>query len=209
MMKPLCGLHALALAVATALASVPAWSLDLAEAYRLALEQDSTIRAARAAADAGRERLPQARAQFFPHISASASRNRNDLDTTAPDALGRLATTNDKYTSSSEALTLRQPIFRKQLGAQYRQAQALVSDAEAQLERDEQNLVIRVTQAYFETLQAQEQLVLVGLQKAAFSTQVDAARKGFAAGSGTRTDIDEAQARLDLTLAQELEARQN
>ncbi|RYF42135.1 MAG: channel protein TolC [Comamonadaceae bacterium] len=209
MMKPLFGFHALALGVAAACLSLPAWSLDLAQAYRLALDQDSTIRAARAAADAGRERLPQARAQFFPVISASASRHRNDLDTTAPDALGRLSTTNDKYTSSSEALTLRQPIFRKQLGAQYRQAQALVADADALLEREEQNLVVRVTQAYFETLQAQEQLVLVGLQKTAFSTQVDAARKGFAAGSGTRTDIDEAQARLDLTLAQELEARQN
>lgn len=208
-MKPLLGRHALGLAVAAACASVPAWSLDLAQAYRLALDQDSTIRAARAAADAGRERLPQARAQFFPVISASASRHRNDLDTTAPDALGRLATASDQYTSSSEALTLRQPIFRKQLGAQYRQAQALVADTEALLERDEQNLVVRVAQAYFETLQAQEQLVLAGLQKTAYSTQVDAARKGFAAGSGTRTDIDEAQSRLDLTLAQELEARQN
>ena len=208
-MKPFFARRALTVAAAAACVSAPAWSLDLAEAYRLALEQDSTIRAARAAADAGRERLPQARAQFFPTISASASRSRNDLDTTAPNLLGNLTTTNDKYTSSSEALTLRQPIFRKQLGAQYRQAKALVEDTEALLERDEQNLVVRVTQAYFETLQAQEQLTLVGLQKTAFSTQVDAARKGFAAGSGTRTDIDEAQSRLDLTLAQELEAQQN
>jgi protease secretion system outer membrane protein len=187
----------------------PAWSLDLAQAYRLALQEDATIRSARAAAEAGRERLPQARASFFPQISASVFRFRNDLDTTAPDFFGRSTTTHDLYNSSNETVALRQPIFRKQLAAQHRQAQAMVADAEAVLERNQQNLVMRVTQAYFETLLAQEQLVLVGVQKATYTAQLDAAGKSFAAGAGTRTDIDEAQARLDLTLAQELEARQN
>ncbi|MEP6790788.1 MAG: TolC family outer membrane protein, partial [Ramlibacter sp.] len=67
----------------------------------------------------------------------------------------------------------------------------------------------RVAEAYFSALLADEQLALVVSQKTAYTSQVDAARKGFAAGAGTRTDIDEAQARLDLTVAQELEARQN
>jgi protease secretion system outer membrane protein len=198
-----------ALAATMACVALPAWSLDLSQAYRLALEQDATIRASRTAAEAGRERLPQARAQFFPNISASASQNKNTLATTAPDFTGALATTNDRYTSGNQSLTLRQPLFRKQLTAQYRQAKALVADAEAVLERDEENLVIRVTEAYFETLLAEEQLLLVRVQKGAFETQLDAARKGFAAGAGTRTDIDEAQSRLDMTIAQELEGRQN
>jgi protease secretion system outer membrane protein len=199
----------LAVALACVCAAAPAWSLDLAQAYALALEQDATIRTARAAAAAGRERLPQARAQFLPNLSASASRFKNSLETTAPDFFGRSTTSNDHYTSSSEALTLRQPLFRPLLTAQYRQARAVVDDANATLAREEQNLVVRVTQAYFETLLAEEQLTLVGIQKATYTAQVDAARKGFGAGSGTRTDIDEAQARLDLTIAQELEARQN
>jgi outer membrane protein, protease secretion system len=207
--KFLGGPRALALAVACACCALPAWSLDLAEAYRLALQHDATIRASQATAAAGRERLPQARAQFFPNIAASFSRSRNDLETTGPDFLGRTTTTQDRYSSSNNALTLRQPIFRKQLLAQYQRAQAVFDDANAVLERDQQALVMRVTQAYFETLLAEEQLVLVGVQKASYTTHLDAARKGFAAGAGTRTDIDEAQARLDLTIAQELEARQN
>ena len=64
-------------------------------------------------------------------------------------------------------------------------------------------------EAYFDALLASDQLALVGAQKKNYATQLDAARKGFAAGSGTRTDVDEAQARVDLTLAQELEAQQN
>jgi outer membrane protein TolC len=61
-----------ALALAAALACLPAWSLDLSQAYQAALEQDATLRAVRAATDAKRERLPQARAQLLPNLSASA-----------------------------------------------------------------------------------------------------------------------------------------
>ena len=202
-------MRSLAIAAAMAGGALPAWSLDLAQAYRLALQNDATIRVSRAAAAAGREQLPQARAQFFPNISASMTRGKNDLDTTAPNLLGQIATRNDKYRSSNDTLSVRQPLFRKQLMAQYRRAEAAVADADAQLERDEQNLVMRVTQSYFELLLAEEQLVLVGVQKNPYSIAVDAARKSFAAGAGTRTDVDEAQSRLDLTVAQELEARQN
>ncbi|HKB55371.1 MAG TPA: TolC family outer membrane protein [Ramlibacter sp.] len=198
------------LALAAALCcSVPAWSLDLAQAYRLAEANDATIRAARAAAAAGREQLPQARSQFFPNISAGVSRARNTLATTQPNFLGQISTQHDKYRSANDALTLRQPIYNKQISAQYHRAVAGVADANAQLERDEENLVMRVTQAYFEALLAQEQLRLIRLQETNYTTAADAARKSFAAGAGTRTDIEDAQARLDLARAQEVEARQN
>ena len=199
----------LAFAAAAGLLCGPAWSLDLSQAYGEALVQDSTIRAARAATDARRERLPQARAQLLPSVSASVSRYRNWLERTSPDASGQLVTANLRYTSSSEALTLRQPIFRMYQMADYRQAQAQVDDAEATLERETQNVGVRVSGAYFEALLAEEHLALVLAQKTAYTTQFDAAQKRLGAGFGTRTDIDEARAALDLNLAQELEARQN
>ncbi len=198
-----------AIAFAVVLACTPAWSLDLLQAYQAALQEDTSIRATRAATDARRERVPQARAQLLPNLSASASRNHNDLESTTPNFLGNPVTTNRLYGSSSEALTLRQPIFRKYQMADYRQAQAQAKDANAILERDLQNVAVRVSGAYFEALLTAEQLALVLAQKTAYSTQLDAARKRLLAGAGTRTDIDEAQAALDLNLAQELEARQN
>ncbi|MET3383490.1 MULTISPECIES: TolC family outer membrane protein [Variovorax] len=187
----------------------PAWSLDLSQAYGEALEQDSTIRSVRAATDARRERLPQARAQLLPNLSASVSRYRNWLERTSPDASGHLVTSNLRYTSSSEVLSLRQPIFRMYQMADYRQARAQVDDAEAILERELQNVGVRVSGAYFEALLAEEHLALVLSQKTAYTTQLDAAQKRLGAGFGTRTDIDEARAALDLNVAQELEARQN
>jgi len=184
-------------------------ALDLKQVYEAALQQDASIRASRAAADAGRERLPQAKAALLPQVSASAGRNTNNLDTTAPNILGNLSTTNDKYFSDNRAIQLRQPLMNMQRWLQFQQAKSIVDEAEANLDRDLQNLVVRVAGAYFETLLADEQLELVLAQKTLYTALVDAAKKGLAAGSGTRTDIDDAQSRLDMALAMELEARQN
>ena len=85
----------------------------------------------------------------------------------------------------------------------------MVDEVEATLDRDLQNLVVRVSGTYFEALMTDEQLELVLAQKSTYTAMLDAAKKGLAAGSGTRTDIDDAQARLDMAVAQELEARQN
>jgi outer membrane protein/protease secretion system outer membrane protein len=199
----------LALGGALLSASLTAWPMDLLQAFEAARLQDATILASRAGAAAGRERLPQARAQLLPSVSVSATQNSNKLISSAPNYLGAEQTTRSNYSSGNQTLSVRQPLFRTYLTAQYRQAKAQVEDSEAGLEQDEQNLAVRVSGAYFEALLTHEQLNLVVAQRTAYTTQLDAARKSFAAGAGTRTDADEAQARLDMTLAQEIEARQN
>ena len=198
---------ALASAAASTWAQAPV--MDLKQVYQAALEQDATIRASRATADSGRERLPQARAGLLPQISASAGRNNNNLDTTAPNILGTPVTTNEKYLSDNKTLQLRQPLVNMQRWLQFQQAKSVVEEVEANLDRDLQNLVVRVAGVYFEALMADEHLDLVLAQKKTYTALVDAAKKGLAAGSGTRTDIDDAQSRLDMAAAQELEARQN
>lgn len=202
-----------ALACALSSAALGSWAqpavMDLKQVYQAALEQDASIRASRAAADSGRERLPQARAGLLPQVSASAGRSNNNLDTTAPNILGNPVTTNDQYFSDNRTLQVRQPLMNMQRWLQFQQAKSIVEEAEANLDRDLQNLVVRVAGAYFETLMADQQLDLVLAQKKTYTALVDAAKKGFAAGSGTRTDIDDAQSRLDMASAQELEARQN
>ncbi len=184
-------------------------SMDLLQAYQAAQQQDATILASRAAAQAGRERLPQARSQLMPNVAMSVARNQNNLVNTTPNSLGQEQTSETHYPSLNRTLTVRQPLFRSYLAAQYRQAEAQVQDAEASLAQDEQNLAVRVSGAYFEAMLTHEQLALVLAQRTAYTTQLDAARKSLAAGSGTRTDVDDAQARLDMNAALEIEARQN
>ena len=184
-------------------------SMDLLQAYEAAKLQDATILAARATAQAGRENLPQALAQFLPNISASVGYNKNNLTSTTPNFFGVDQTTQTDYPSQNQTLTLRQPLYRPFLKSQYQQAGARVEDANAVLNQEEQSLVVRVVGAYFEAMLTYEQLNLVLAQRKSYITQLDVARKSFAAGSGTRTDIDAAQAQLDLNAAEEIEARQN
>ena len=188
---------------------LPAWSLDLRQAYEAAYENDAAIRAARAGAQASREKLPQARAQQRPNVSLNASRNHNDLTSETQNSQGKPVRSENQYYSGNQSLSVRQPLYRPYVSALVRQAQAQVEEADAALERDEQTLVTRVGEAYFDALLAQDQVLLIEAQKSTYTTQLDAARKGLQAGTGTRTDIDEAQARLDMTLAQELEALQH
>lgn len=193
---------------ASAAAQPAAPALTLLEAYWAAFEQDATLRGARAKADAGRERLPQARAALLPNISLSVARNHNDLVSSGPGPGGVPVSNEMNYFSGSQVLSVRQPLYRPFQTADLRQARSQVADTNAQLERETQNLAARVAGTYLDALLAQDQLELVGAKKASYTTQLDAARRRFAAGAGVRTDIDEAQARLDLTVAQELEARQ-
>ncbi|MDD3354928.1 TolC family outer membrane protein [Zoogloea sp.] len=197
------------LALALAGFTLPAAALDLSEAYRLALEQDAAYKAAQAEADARREVLPQARAQLMPNVSMNLSRSRNHTDRDSLTALGRTVSDSYDYFSSNYGITLRQPLFRKYNFALYQQAGYDVESAEANLDKSLQDLLVRLSGTYFEALMAQDQYALVLAQKEAYGIQLAAARRAFEAGHGTRTDIDDAQARYDMTLAQELEAAQN
>ena len=111
-----------------------AFSLDLMQAWRLALDQDATIKASRAATDSRKERVPQAYSQLLPNVSANFSRNKNDLTTVQPDFLGQASTSEQRYFSAGKTLTLRQPLYRPFQTASYDQAKSQVEDALALLE---------------------------------------------------------------------------
>lgn len=187
--------------------SLSTWSMDLLQAYEAAQRHDPAIKASRANAEAGRERLPQAYAQLLPNLTLSATRSKNELhrnNTVTGADLPR-----QSYLSGSANVVARQALYRPVLLAGYRQAAALVDDVNATLRLDEQNLAVRLVGGYLEVLAADDQLTLVVTQRAFYTVQLDSARKRFAAGSGTRTDVDEVLARLDMSKAQELEAQQH
>lgn len=185
-----------------------AWALDFKAAYEAALQHDATILAERAAAQSAYERLPQALSQRRPSLSLSAGQNRNHLESQTANMLGHRSVSERHYDSNNAALQLRQPLYRPAVLAQIKQARAQVEDADAVLDVNENDLLERVAQVYFDALLGQVQLDLASAQKAAFAAQLQSAQKGFAAGAGMRTDVDEAQARVDLAHAQVLQAQQ-
>src|SRR5205085_1169472 len=97
-------------------------------------------------------------------------------------------------------------IYRPANWATYEQSKRQVDIAQYQLTTAEQDLVVRVSQAYFDVLAAQDTLALVRAQKAATEEQLAFAKRNFEVGTSTITDTREAQARYDLVVAQEISA---
>ena len=183
-----------------------ALAFDLLHAYRAAVSGDATYLAAQSTAEAAREAIPQALGNLLPSLGLSGSKSRNVLEQQTTNIFG-LATNNYRYPAASWALNLRQPVFRLGSVAQYFQAEAQVSAAEATLDKETQDVAMRVAGAYFDAVLALERLNLVVAQKGFYAAQQTMAQRALKAGTGTRTDIDEAKARYDMSAAQEIEVR--
>ncbi len=181
-----------------------AHAADLLGVYRAAIGYDAQFASARAALAAGREKLPQGRAGLLPTIGLSASSVWNDLDTTTrATPAAELAR---KYNSNGWSVNLSQPLFRWQNWAGYKQSELVAAQAETQYGLAKQDLIVRVAQAYFDVLLAQESLATAQAQKTAIGEQLASAKRNFEVGTATITDTHEAQARYDLTTAQEIAA---
>ena len=184
---------------------VAAGAEDLFQVYRDAQRYDAAYSSARMALEAGREKLPQGRALILPTLNLTGSATRSRIDLSSSDT-----TVTPSFVRSPNAaqytLTLTQPLYRPQNLIQYEQGEYQVRQAEATFALAYQDLVIRVAQAYFDVLAAQDTLNLVRAQKAAISEQLAQAKRNFEVGTATITDTHEAQARFDLSVAQEIAA---
>ncbi len=183
----------IALALAAALAAAPVCSADLATLYRDARVSDPVYQSARAQYLATTERLPQARSGYLPQIAASGSIFRNHAER---DGVG-----DRDYNTKTIAVTLSQPIFRLQNWIAIGQAQNLVLQAEAILAAGLQDLGLRLAQAYFDVLLAQDNVALSETQKTAIDQQLAQAKRNFEVGTATIVDTLEAQARYDQSVA--------
>ena len=174
----------------------PARAQSLQELYEAARGYDASYLSARALADSAQYRAEQAEALLRPNAAAAASLTRSEID---PPAVA-LRHSN----SSSVTVTGRQPLFNKPNKATVEQARKGLESSRYDLETAEQDLIIRVAQAYFDVLAAQDALATTRTSKAAIAEQLASAKRNFEVGTATITDTREAQARFDLATAQEI-----
>jgi outer membrane protein len=190
------------LTLALAFLIAPAgFAADLLDVYREARAQDAQFASAQAAYQAGVEKLPQGRAGLLPLINLGGNVTR--VRTEAPGLDTRT------FTSRGYTLTLTQPLFRLQNLATYEQSKQQVVQAEAQFALANQDLISRVAQAYFDVLLGQDNVQLSGAQKVAIAEQLAQAKRNFEVGTATITDTNDAQARYDLAVAQEISDENN
>ncbi len=181
------------------------YAADLIDIYKQARASDAVYASARAAWSAGQEKLPQGRAGLLPQVNLSASTQYNDRDISFRNPGS--VTIPGQFNSNALTVSLTQPLFRAQNYTQYEQAKTQLVQADAQLALASQDLVLRVAQAYFDVLLAQFNVGLAESQKTAISEQLAQAKRNFEVGTATVTDQNDAQARYDLTVSQEIAAQ--
>jgi outer membrane protein len=195
----------LALLVSSLFIAGPAQAGDLLTVYREAVAYDAQFAAAKASLDAGKEREAQGLAALLPTIGLSSSTTWNEVDSKRRTAGATTVSTN--YNSNGWTVQLSQPVFRWQNFMQYRQGELAAALAGVQFGVARQDLIVRVAQAYFDVLLAQDAVATTGAQKAAIAEQLESAKRNFEVGTATITDTHEAQARYDLATAQEIAAQ--
>ena len=191
-------LYAVLLAGLTAL-PLSARATDLLQVYHLAQQYDAEFSAARSNLAAGREQAPQGLAGLLPSIGLSGDTTLHDNEIRS-----RGLTDERRYNSNGYALTLTQPVFRWQNIVAYKQSKTAVELAEARFVEAGQNLILRVSAAYFEVLNALATLEAARAQKTAIAQQLEQAKLNFEVGTATVVDAVEAQSRYDLAEAQEI-----
>jgi len=204
MMRYSLALLAMVLAIRSANAN------DLKDLYELALTRDASLQAAGFQRDAAIEARPQALAQWLPQVSASASATRERLGF---DALGQptgsqaadcvlsaVAGVQHCYgTARGLGLNMSQTLWSFQAFSQLKEANFQAAAAEASFRGAQQNLLLRVAQAYFAILSASDQLATNRAERDAFGTLLNQAKAREQTGVGPRSDVAQAQAFYDAT----------
>ncbi|MGC4075593.1 MAG: TolC family outer membrane protein [Rubrivivax sp.] len=196
-LRPILSRLALASAVVLALpAAVHAQSLS--ELYQAARAYDATFLAARAQAESAEYQVAQTRALNRPVAALNASATGSDY---RPDRIER-----GTYNTSKASVDASMPIFNRANSVAIEQAERSLASSQAALEAAEQDLIVRVAQAYFDVLAAQDALGTTRASKTAITEQLASAKRNFEVGTATITDTREAQARYNLVLAEEIAA---
>ena len=179
---------------------------DLLTITRDALVNDPTYSAARFAQLAVIEAVPQARANLLPNLSASVSEQANRYDFRSTDQ-ALLESFEKTFNSWGPALNFSVPLYSAPLWEGLTQAKLSVKQSEAQLAQARTDLMVRVAQAYFDVLAAQDALTALRENKKAVSEQLAQAKREFEVGTKTIVDTHEAKARYDQIDAQEQVAK--
>ncbi len=172
---------------------------SLLSLFATARSYDATYKSAQSQYTANLAKADQSKALLLPTVGLSANINRTEVETVASSLTASAQ-------SRSATLSASQPLYRPANTATYQQGQRQLELAAVQLKAAEQDLMVRLSQAYFEVLVSRESLDFVKAQKVAVGEQLAAAKRNFEVGTSTITDSREAQARFDLVVAQEIAA---
>jgi len=182
----------------------------LSEIYELALQNDPQLRAAKAAFLAGSEAKNISRAGLLPQISAVGQYSEDEYKGSSTQVLGQGAVFGRKGQIDTDAknysVTLSQPIFDLPAWFSFQQGKELSQQAKLQFSADQQSLVLRSANNYFDVLRARDNLETTLAEEKAIKRQLEQTRERFEVGLLPITDVHEAQAAYDNATVNTLES---
>ncbi|MBY5923424.1 outer membrane channel protein TolC [Ferrimonas balearica] len=193
-------LRSVCLALGLASASYAAQADDLLQIYQQALGKDPILLQAKANRDAAYEAIGESRASLLPQINATLGYSNSFYNREFGDR------EDDGFTGG---LTLSQSIYNHANYVNLDLTKQAASQAELGYNLQVQGLIVRVSQAYFDVLSAQDNLDFVQANKRAIERQLEQTKQRFAVGLTAITDVHEAQAQYDLAVANEIQAQNN
>lgn len=190
---------------------------DLLQVYEQALRSDPLLREAEANRLAALESKPQARSALLPQITAAGSESKDEAKggnafPQADPATGEVVLVSRAFQTDTDAetqwqLQLTQTVFRWDQWITLKQADKTVAQAEADYQAALQDLMVRVSDRYFNVLAAQDTLESAEATKEAIARQLEQAEKRFEVGLSAITDVQEAQAAYDQSVANVIAAK--
>lgn len=184
--------------------TVNCFAADLVSIYKLAEKNDPSYLQEIASHRATLESRPQALSQLLPSVSLSAETTRLDQDISLSGGFGTGGEVN--FNRRGYTLSVTQPIFRRDRFIALDQADSEINQAEAELTQAQQDLIVRISERYFDILASQDNLEFAQAEVKSLSRQLEQANQRFEVGLSAITDVQEAQAGYDLAVAQEIQA---
>ena len=180
-------------------------SADLASIFSLAERNDPNYQQVISTHRAILESKPQARSQLLPSLDITANTKRNAQDiTTSGSSFGSDGEID--FNSHGYSLNLSQPLFHRDRFIALSQADSQIKESEAKLAKAQQDLIINVSETYFNVLRSIDNLEFANIEVKSLSRQLEEANKRFEVGLSAITDVQEAKAGYDLAVAQEIQA---
>ncbi len=185
---------------------------DLLSLFGLAEEHDPVFKGAQAGFRATLEAFPQARAGLLPSLDITANVARNFQEVTTPVEIGPVGIQGFQggdftFTSGGYSLNLTQPLYHRDRYIELKQADSRIRQAQYEVDSAYQELIVRLAERYFGLLAAGDNLEFATAELKALGRQLEETRERFEVGLIAITDVEEAQAGYDLSVAQEIEAR--
>jgi len=175
------------------------------EVFYLGLQHDPLLRQSEAEYQIALQAYPIARAALLPQLSFSASRKRTH-ESIEGTTFG-VANSSDTYFTEKYSINLTQSLYNRDYYVLLKQSKSTIAQALAKRDSMRQDLIIRTAVAYFDALEALDNLQFATSEKAAISKQLDEAKRRFSVGLTAITDIKEAEASYDLSVAREIDAK--